>query len=221
LGQGDNGVFNPRARDSWGDRIADRSGGLDDFDTSGEFFVDQDGRTYYPILNKNSREIFDDSNFDQIFQNGHFFENNVSISGGNENTAVFFSFGDMNQEGIIRNNSDYRRTTARFNVNQLFSDKFKMKLTSNYTRTASNRIQKGATSSGLYLGLLRTPADFDNAGYRGDYFASPTSAPIPNRHRSYRNPWRPTVRRCTTTPVGRFSNRRTSRTSIVLFPPWN
>jgi TonB-linked SusC/RagA family outer membrane protein len=188
FGQGDNGVFNPRARDSWGDRIADRSGGLDDFDTSGEFFVDQDGRTYYPILNKNSREIFDDSNFDQIFQNGHFFENNVSISGGNENTAVFFSFGDMNQEGIIRNNSDYRRTTARFNVNQLFSDKFKMKLTSNYTRTASNRIQKGATSSGLYLGLLRTPADFDNAGYRGDYFASPTSAPIPNRHRSYREP---------------------------------
>lgn len=187
-GQGDNGVFNARARDSWGDRIADRPGGPDDFDTSGEFFVDQDGNTYYPILNKNSQEIYDDANFDQIFQDGHFFENNVSISGGNNSTAVFFSLGDMNQEGIIRNSSDYRRTTARFNVNHLFSDQFKLKLTTNYSRTASNRIQKGATSSGLYLGLLRTPGDFDNAGYRGDYYASSNSSPVPNRHRSYREP---------------------------------
>jgi len=187
-GQGDNGIYDPRARDSWGDRIADRPGGPDEFDTSGEFFVDQDGRTYYPVLNKNSREIYEDSNFDQIFQNGYFLENNLSISGGNNSTAVFFSLGDMNQEGIIRNNSDYRRTTARFNVNHLFSDQLKLKLTTNYSRTASNRIQKGATSSGLYLGLLRTPVDFDNAGYRGDYYANGNSSPVPNRHRSYREP---------------------------------
>lgn len=188
FGQGDGGVFDPRARDSWGDRIADRSGGADELDTSGEFFVDQNGRSYYPILNKNSRTIYDDSNFDQIFQNGYFLENNVSISGGNNSTAVFFSLGDMNQEGIIRNNSDYRRTTARFNVNHLFSDLFKLKLTTNYTRTGSNRIQKGASSSGLYLGLLRTPGDFDNTGYRGDYYANSNAAPVPNRHRSYREP---------------------------------
>jgi TonB-linked SusC/RagA family outer membrane protein len=188
FGQGDGGLFDPRARDSWGDRIADRSGAADELDTSGEFFVDQNGRSYYPVLNKNSRTIYDDSNFDQIFQNGYFLENNVSISGGNNSTAVFFSLGDMNQEGIIRNNSDYRRTTARFNVNHLFSDLFKLKLTTNYTRTASNRIQKGASSSGLYLGLLRTPGDFDNSGYRGDYYANGNAAPVPNRHRSYREP---------------------------------
>ncbi|MGH1433335.1 MAG: SusC/RagA family TonB-linked outer membrane protein [Lewinella sp.] len=187
-GQGDNGIFDARARDSWGDRIADRPGGPDEYDTSGEFFVDQDGRTYYPILNKNSQTLYDDSNFDQIFQDGYFLENNLSITGGNNSTAVFFSLGDMNQEGIIKNSSDYRRTTARFNVNHLFSDQLKLKLTTNYSRTASNRIQKGATSSGLYLGLLRTPVDFDNSGYRGDYYASGTSSPIPNRHRSYREP---------------------------------
>lgn len=187
-GQGDGGVFNARARDSWGDRIADRPGGADDFDTSGEFYVGQDGRTYYPILNKNSREIYDDSNFDQIFQDGQFWENSLSLTGGGKKNSVFFSLSDMNQEGIIINNSAYRRSTARFNLNQTLNDWLDLKLTSNYSRTQSNRILKGANSSGLYLGLLRTPADFDNTGYRGDYYASPDAAPIPNRHRSYREP---------------------------------
>ncbi|MEO1651949.1 MAG: SusC/RagA family TonB-linked outer membrane protein, partial [Bacteroidota bacterium] len=188
FGQGDNGVFNARARDSWGDRISDRSGGQDEFDTSGEFFIGQDGRTYYPISNKNSREIFDDRNFDQIFRNGYFLENNLSITAGNQKSTVFFSLGDLKQQGIIRNNSDYRRTNVRFNVKHLFRENIELKVTSNYSRTESNRIQKGANSSGLYLGLLRTPGDFDNSGYRGDYFSGPDASPVQNRHRSYREP---------------------------------
>ena len=185
-GQGDNGVFNPRARDSWGDKITDRSGSADEYNTTGEFYVDQAGNTYYPILSKNAQTVYDDDNFDQIFQNGHFLENNLSFSGGNDKSTMFFSLSDMNQEGIMINSSDYRRTTVRFNAKHLFSDKLKLKTTANYSRTASNRIQKGANSSGLYLGLLRTPADFDITGYRGDYYAGPDAAPVPNRHRSYR-----------------------------------
>ncbi|WP_224485390.1 SusC/RagA family TonB-linked outer membrane protein [Robertkochia aurantiaca] len=188
FGQGDNGIYDQRARDSWGDRIADRAGGQDEFDTSGEFYVDQDGRTYYPIITKNSRETFDDSNFDQVFGNGYFWENNLSLSGGGENTSIFFSVGDLDQQGIIKNNSDYRRTTARFNANHIFTDWLKLKFSSTYAQTNSNRIRKGASSSGLYLGLLRNPADFDISGYRGDYYASPTASPIPNRQRSYREP---------------------------------
>lgn len=49
FGQGDNGVYDQRARDSWGDKIAGRPGGPDELDTSGEFFIGQDGNTYYPI----------------------------------------------------------------------------------------------------------------------------------------------------------------------------
>ena len=187
-GQGDNGVYNQRARDSWGDLIAGRAGGEDDFDTSGEFYVDQDGQVYYPIINKNSQQIYDDSNFDQVFGNGYFWENNLSLSGGNENTTVFFSLGDLDQQGIIKNNSDYRRTTARFNARHIFTDWLKLKFSSAYTQTNSNRIRKGSSSSGLYLGLLRTPADFDISGYRGDYYSSADASPIANRHRSYREP---------------------------------
>lgn len=187
-GQGDNGVYNMRSRDSWGDRIADRSGALDDFNTSGEFYVDQDGQIYYPITNKNSQETYNDSNFDQVFGDGHFWENNLSLSGGNEKSTIFFSLSNLDQQGIIRNNSDYSRSTARFNAKHNFTDKINIKLSSNYTHTESNRIRKGSSSSGLYLGLLRTPSDFDISGYRGDYYANADASPIPDRHRSYREP---------------------------------
>lgn len=186
FGQGNNGVFNPTARDSWGDKISERSGGPDELDTSGEFFVDQDGRAYYPILNKNSQQTFIDENFDQVFQTGHFLENALSLSAGNETGNIFFSLSNLDQEGIIANNSDYKRTTARINAEQLLNDKLTLNVRSAYTKTQSNRIRRGAQSSGLHLGLLRTPPDFDNAGYRGSYFAGPDAAPIENRHRSYR-----------------------------------
>jgi TonB-linked SusC/RagA family outer membrane protein len=187
-GQGDNGVYNQRARDSWGDLISDRSGGNDEFNTSGEFYLDQNGRVYYPILNKNSQAIFSDSNFNQVFGNGHFLENNLSLSGGTAKSTMFFSLSDLDQKGIVKNNSDYRRSTVRFNAKQNFTDATSLKVSSTYTRTSSNRIRLGANSSGLYLGLLRNPADFDISGYRGDYYASSDSSPIPNRHRSYREP---------------------------------
>ena len=187
-GQGDNGVYNQRARDSWGDKLSERSGGLDELDTSGEFYLDQAGNVYYPILTKNSRETFHDSNFDKIFSNGHFFENNLSISGGNQKSSMFFSLGDLDQQGIIKNNSDYRRTTLRFNARHNFTNAISLKISSSYSRTQSNRIEKGANSSGLYLGLLRNPVDFDITGYRGDYFSSSDATPVSNRHRSYREP---------------------------------
>jgi TonB-linked SusC/RagA family outer membrane protein len=188
FGQGDRGTYNQRARDSWGDRISDRSGGQDVLNTDGAFYTDQAGNFYYPITSKDSREIYNDRNFDQIFQDGHFWENNVSVTAGNETSTIFASLSDLNQEGIVRNNSDYRRSTARVNATHLFSEKVKLKFSSGYTKSLSNRIRRGASSSGLYLGLLRTPADFDNTGYRGDYFASSDAAPVSNRHRSYREP---------------------------------
>src|SRR5690606_23143320 len=139
FGQGDDGVFNARARDSWGDKIADRSGATDEFNTNGEFYVDQDGNIYYPILGKNSQQTFVDENFDQIFQNGHFLENNLSLSGGNETSTIFMSLSDMNQEGMIRNNSDYRRSTARFNVTHKLNNTISLSTNNSFAKSSSNR----------------------------------------------------------------------------------
>lgn len=188
FGRGNEGIFDPRARDSWGDKISERTGGEDDLNTIGEFFVDQNEKVWYPIIKKNSQKIYDASNFDMIFQNGHFWNNNISLSAGNEKSTAYFSVSDLNQQGIIRSNSDYRRTTIRFNGEHKLNKKLRINANLSYAKTNQNRIRRGASSSGLYLGLLRTPPGFDNSGYRGEYYSSPDAAPVPNRHRSYREP---------------------------------
>ncbi|WP_258097276.1 SusC/RagA family TonB-linked outer membrane protein [Marinoscillum pacificum] len=188
FGQGNNGIYNSRARDSWGDKISERAGGADEFNTSGEYFVDQDNNIWYPVIAKNSQQVYDDSNFDQVFQNGHFLENNISLSAGNMNSTAFFSISDLDQQGIMRNNSDYRRTTVRFNGEHMMNEKFRVNANTTFTRSESNRIRRGASSSGFYLGLLRNAPDFDISGYRGDYYSDPNAAPVSNRHRSYREP---------------------------------
>jgi len=105
FGQGDNGSFNPNSTRSWGDKISERDNSEDIVDTFGPFFIDQNGVRHYNVLLKNSRRIYDESNFDQIIQNGSFTENTLSISGGGENGTNYFSIGDLNQKGIIRSNS--------------------------------------------------------------------------------------------------------------------
>lgn len=186
FGQGSNGRYSNTSTNSWGDKISDRSGEPDAVNTNGAFFVDQNGSTYYPVTSKNSREIYDDSNFDQIFRTGRFLENNLSVQSGNEFSTVYFSLGDFVQEGIVKN-SDYRRTTAALKTNTKLNKYVELGTSFKYTKTNSNRIRRSTSNNGLYLGFLRSPADFDISGYRGDYYSSSTAAAIPNRHRSYRN----------------------------------
>ncbi|MFD2786817.1 SusC/RagA family TonB-linked outer membrane protein [Hymenobacter rubripertinctus] len=172
---------------SWGDKISTRSGAPDVVNStgSGGFYTAQNGQVYYPITKKNSQETFLDKNFDGVFQTGHFLENNLSLSAGNKDGNIFLSVSDLNQKGIVRNNSDYRRTTGRVNAFRNFNDIVKIAGNMTYSRVESNRIQQGSNTSGLYLGLLRQSPDFDQGGYIGSYTA-PNGDVFLNRQRSYR-----------------------------------
>ncbi len=184
FGQGRNGQYSPTNSRSWGDKISDRPGGEDEVDTSGEFFEAEDGTRYYPILQKNSQDVFVDSNFDEVFQTGRFYENTLTLQGGGDKSTFFFSLGDLNQEGIIKQ-SDYRRTTIRLNNQFFFNEFVSMSTKATYVATTSNRIQQSSNTAGLYLGLLRTPPDYDISDYKGTYFDDDGVAFV-NRHRSYR-----------------------------------
>jgi len=185
-GQGAGGAYSPTSALSWGDKISDRSGGADAVDQSGAYFVANNGNTYYPITQRNSRDVYTDANWDEIFQTGQYLSNSLSISGGDEKGGFFLSLSDLNQEGVIQGQSDYRRTTLRFNANRNFNEYLSIKANSSYSRVGSNRVQKGSNLAGLFLGLLRTPPDFDNSAYKGDYYAGPDAVPVIGRHRSYR-----------------------------------
>ncbi|MBW7468854.1 TonB-linked SusC/RagA family outer membrane protein [Pontibacter aydingkolensis] len=184
-GQGFSGKYSPTSAFSYGDKISERAGGADEVNTTGQKFVAQDGTEYYPIVTKNSRETFGDSNFDAIFQNGHFLENNLSFSGGDQDGNFFLSLSNLDQEGIIKNNSDYNRTTARLNAEKRLASTVNAKANITYSKIGSNRIQQGSNTSGLYLGFLRNAPDFDIRDYKGTYFNSNGDAFL-GRQRSYR-----------------------------------
>ncbi|OGS70318.1 MAG: hypothetical protein A3F91_03245 [Flavobacteria bacterium RIFCSPLOWO2_12_FULL_35_11] len=185
-GQGQNGVRNIAVAESWGDKISDRLGGADVVNESGQYFISNTtGNIYYPVTQKNSQETFVESNFDQVFQNGTFAQHNISVSGGGEKASYFFSYENLNQEGIIRN-SDYKRHNLRLNSQIKLADWLSWSNKIAYTNTAANQIvQAGETTNGVLLGLLRTSPDFDITDYIGTYVAS-NGTVSPNRQRTYR-----------------------------------
>jgi TonB-linked SusC/RagA family outer membrane protein len=186
-GQGTGGVWRRNNARSWGDKIANRSGAADVLNTTGEYFRADGGNVYYPITTKNSQETYNDKNYDAVFGLGHYFDNSLSLSGGSKTSNFFLSLSDLNQKGVIKGNSDYRRTTARLNATRELSKWLSITGSSAYTLTNSNRVRRGVNNGSVALGLLRTPADFDNTDYKGAYASSPTGALITDRQRAYRN----------------------------------
>ena len=196
-GQGLSGRFRHGYLHGWGDEISSRAGGADDFDTSGEYFIgDQTGTRYYPIADgvaggnlhggKNSKETFLDENFDDVFRTGVLWEQSLSISAGDDKSSIFFSLGNTDHKGIIRNN-DYTRYTTSLSASRKFNDFVSLKMKGKYARVEANRIQQNSNTAGLLLGYYRNISDFDITDFTGTY-VSASGAETSGRHRSYRNP---------------------------------
>ncbi len=183
-GQGSNGIYNATAANSWGDKISSRAGGEDTVNTTGQYFEAADGSLYYPITKKNSQNVYTDSNFDQVFQNGMAQDVKLNLSGGTEKGTFYFSASHLNQEGIMKQ-STYFKNTVTFGNTYKFNDWLSSSAKVSYINSSSNRIQQGSNTAGIYLGLLRNPADFDISDYIGTYYDSQGN-PTPLRHRSYR-----------------------------------
>ena len=182
-GQGRNGKWTTHA-ESWGDKIADRTGGEDTYDTSKPYFVSEDGTfTQYTITEKNSKKTFVDANFNQIFGTGILNQDDFQVSGGDQSKTYLFSYSRLRQDGMIRN-SFYDRDNVRLNTKFKLSNKITMSSKVGYTYSSSNRIQRGSNVAGLMLGLLRNAPDFDLTHYKGTYVSGGTE--YTNRHRAYR-----------------------------------
>jgi TonB-linked SusC/RagA family outer membrane protein len=178
-------VYSPTAANSWGDKIADRSGMPDEVTGTAYFLGGITGKKYYRITKKNEKETFVDKNFDGIFGKGHYWQNALSLSGGNDKSRFFFSLENLTQQGIIRENSDYVRNSIRLNSDHNLGKYLKFSNKAAYINVKSNRIQNNSNTAGLYLGLLRTSPDFDNTDYIGTYVDA-NGVEFRNRHRSYR-----------------------------------
>lgn len=184
-GQGQNGEYDNSSSESWGDYIPDRAGGADEVDeSSGEYFISDDGTfIQYPIITKNSKDTYVNSNWDQVFQTGTYVQDDFQVTGGDESKTFLFSYSRLRQDGIIRN-SWYDRDNFRLNTKFRLSDMISMESKASYTFTNSNRIQQSSNVTGLMLGLLRTAPDFDITHYMGTYVDGETE--YDDRQRAYR-----------------------------------
>jgi TonB-linked SusC/RagA family outer membrane protein len=118
--------------------------------------------------------------FKEMFESGSTIDNSLSLSGGTERSAFYLSLGHTDQDGfIIADNDKYSRTTALVKGNLELNEKLRIGATVNFADTHGSFIQKGSNLSGLLLGALRSPPEFDNRNYLDE---------TTGLHRSYRYP---------------------------------
>ena len=96
-----------------------------------------------------------------FFQTGQTWENNLALSGGNDNSAFRFSFSSLKQDGIVPL-ANFKRYTAKMSGSTKLSSKLSTSGSATFSNSGGRRVQQGSNLSGLMLDLLRTPISFDN-----------------------------------------------------------
>lgn len=102
------------------------------------------------------------NNVEPFFQTGTTLTNSLAIEGGGETASFRLSMSDLRQTGIIPN-EDYKRKTVKLASSITPLDGLEIGGSVNYTKSDYVRVQQGSNTSGLLLGMLRTPVTFDNA----------------------------------------------------------
>ena len=191
-GQGSNGLFTFNSVNTWGDKIANRPGG-NDVPTGTAYFLLPDGSKRFALANgtiaqpnggKNSRDVYDHAT--DLFQNGVYYDNNIAVSGGDDKSTFYVSISNLKQDGIVKGNSSYDRTSIKVNADRRFGKAFKLVSGFTYSHVISDRVQQGSNLNGIFLGGLRTPPDFNNNIYEGTYVDAAGNQFI-NRQVAYRN----------------------------------
>jgi len=86
-------------------------------------------------------------------------KHNLSISGGNENTAYYGSFGFQNQDGLYRINTDVlKRYNALLNVSSQINKWFKMDFKTGYNTSTYTEPVNPAGKGGWWTAMSQEPA---------------------------------------------------------------
>lgn len=150
------GTFPSSNRYSWGAK-ADTlfwTGEPNDFDVHGKLVGKSDPRAKIPFVPYDNMRIF--------FRTAPSVTNSISFSGGNEIATYRMGYTNLYQKSIVPTQS-YQRNSLSFAGSLKISEKIKASTSLNYTRSNSTQPQNGSNTSGIMLGLTRTPINFDNS----------------------------------------------------------
>jgi TonB-linked SusC/RagA family outer membrane protein len=156
---------------SWGPRISDLEYATDpngplaprasSFDAEGNYKFDKNGYLV-PRGQGNGQAANTYDNTVPFFQQGNTFTNSLAISGGGQTASFRLSMSDLRATGVVPN-EEYNRKTVKLSSQVKPTDALTLSGSVNYTKSDHVRIQQGSNTSGLLLGLYRTPSSFDNA----------------------------------------------------------
>lgn len=156
----------PQGQRSWGALIDTLrwSGNAPSVWTAANPFWDRRGTIVGQSQAPNGERVQAINQFDQYFQTGQTLNHSLALNGGGAFGTYFFSLSRMDQQGIVPNNT-FDRTTLRFNGAANFTQDFKATGSVSYSNSGGTRIQRGSNTSGVMLGLARTPPTFDYNGF--------------------------------------------------------
>jgi TonB-linked SusC/RagA family outer membrane protein len=121
-----------------------------------------------------------------FFRTGIRVENSLQMSGSSANGAYTFTVNNLIQNGIVPNNT-WERTNIRLFGAFKFTDALRAEASVTYIRSGGNRIEQGSNTSGVMLGLTRTPPTFDLTNGVSNPAQNSASYRLPDgRPRSYR-----------------------------------
>jgi TonB-linked SusC/RagA family outer membrane protein len=134
-----------------------------------------------PDLSGSGTTVYDHAN--EAYVTGHTTDNNLSVSGGNDRTSFFLSGAYLYDRGVFAGpNNNYQRSTVRLKATQKLTDRLDVGGNISFADARGNYVERGNTTDGLQLGLLRTPPNWNNLPYKNENgqitfrFQHPTAA---------------------------------------------
>ncbi|MCL5130486.1 TonB-dependent receptor [Algibacter sp. L4_22] len=86
---------------------------------------------------------------DETFNNAFSQRHDISVSGANEKTSFYFSGSYVDQEGVVGNDSDYKRFTGRLNLKTQVNDWLELGTNITYSNIASSPIAEDDSTGGI------------------------------------------------------------------------
>jgi TonB-linked SusC/RagA family outer membrane protein len=161
FGQGWGGIFVLPENGSWGPR-------LDGKDRAWGSIVDN-SQLIKPFS-------FIDDNIRDFYHTGVEYNNTIALSGGNQNSQFYFSYGNVSSDGVIPSKTDYyQRNTFALRSNSKFNN-FSINSSFNYSNKKQNSPftgQGGSDGGSIFEEILQIPVDIpitDFKDYHNKFF---------------------------------------------------
>ncbi len=111
----------------------------------------------------------------EIFRTAPIKNTELSLSGGNERTTYYASGGKYDQEGIVLG-STFNRVTGRINLDNRITDKLKLRLSTSFSQSKSNRLNNDNNIYGVVSAAILMGSHIPVTNADGTYARDPNSS---------------------------------------------